>query len=116
MDAGLSRTVMTTYEKWALIISIIAILIPIGQLIWKRYVIRARLNHYQTGNGYLFINQSGSYIRLQSVFEAVNKPISIKHISLSIERESDNQKKNYTWSCFTSPVNMQFIGNNRIIV
>ena len=112
METNISGTTMTTYEKWALIISIIAILIPIGQLIWKRYVIRARLNHYQTGYGYLFINQSGSYIRLQSVFEAVNKPISIKHIALSIERKSDNQKKNFTWSCFTSPVNMQFVGNS----
>ncbi len=101
---------MTTYEIITLSISIVAILIPIIQWIWRKWVVKARLNHYHTGNGFIFINRSGSYIQIQSVFEAVNKPISIKNISLFIKRQRDNQQRNYIWSTFSSPVNMQFVG------
>ena len=102
---------MTIYEKWALIISVVAIAIPVIQWIWNKWIIRAKLNHYQTGNGYLFINQCGSYLRLQSVYEAINKPISIKKISLRVERERDKQERHYVWSSFVSPTNMQFVGS-----
>lgn len=112
MDAEVQTVVMTTYEKWALIMSAIALVLPAFIWLWKRYAICAKLNHYQTGIGYLFINQSGSYIRIQSVFEALNKAVSVKNISLTIKRESDNQQRFFIWSVFTSPVNMQFIGNN----
>lgn len=106
------KTAMTIYERWALIISIIALLVPVLQWAWKKWIIRAKLNHYQTGYGYLFINQSGSYIRIQSVYEAINKPISVKNISLRVVRKRDNQQRNYSWMAFTSPANVQFVGNS----
>lgn len=104
------KTGMTKYETVTLIISTIAVLIPFVQMIWRKWIIKAKLNHYHTGFGYLFINRSGSYIQIQSVFEASNRPISIKMISLHIRRLQDNQQRNYVWSTFTSPANMQFVG------
>ena len=107
-----TNAVMTVYEKWALIMSAIAILIPIIQWAWKKWIVRPRLNHYHTGNIYLFINQSGSYMRVDSVYEAINKPISIKNISANVERLHDHSKRDYVWSSFLSPTNLRFIGNN----
>ncbi len=107
---------MTVYETWALVISICALLIPFLQWVWKKWIVKAKLNHYQTGYGLLYINQSGSYISIQSVFEAVNKPVSVKNLSLCVRRERDNQERNYIWSTFTSPTNMQFVGNNASVV
>lgn len=40
---------MTTYEKWALIMSGIAILIPIIQLIWKKCIQKPILSFLPTG-------------------------------------------------------------------
>ena len=40
---------MTVYEKWALILSAIAILIPIIQWVWKKWIVQPKLNHYHTG-------------------------------------------------------------------
>lgn len=108
--------VMTKYEKISVLLSIVAIaisiLVPLVQWIWKKWIIRAKLNYLQTGYGYLFINQSGSYIRIESVYEALNKPISIKGISLNVVRKRDNQQRNFSWVAFTSPTNMQFVGAN----
>lgn len=103
---------MTVYEKWALILSAIAILIPIIQWVWKKWIVQPKLNHYHTGYLYLFINRSGSYLRVDSVYEALNKPISIKHISAKALREHDHSQRDYIWSTFTSPTNFQFVGNS----
>ena len=112
METEIQKATMTTYELLALIMSALALVFPFIQWIWKKWIVKADLKHYQTGHGYLFINRSGSYMRIQSVFEAINKPVSIKNISLCITREHDNQQRNLSWSVFTSPTNMQFIGNN----
>lgn len=106
------EVIMTVYEKWALVLSVVAILIPIIQWAWKKWIVQPKLNHYHTGYAYLFINQSGSYIKVESVYEALNKPISIKHISAKVEREHDHCQRNYVWSAFTSPTNLQFVGNS----
>lgn len=45
---------MTVYEKWALILSAIAIMIPIIQWVWKKWIVQPKLNHYHTGYLYLF--------------------------------------------------------------
>jgi len=111
-DEAAKVIAMTVYEKWALIMSTIALLIPIIQWAWKKWFVQPKLNHYHTGDVYLFINQSGSYIKVESVYEAINKPISIKHISAKVEREHDHLQRNYIWSTFTSPTNLQFIGKS----
>ena len=71
---------MTIYEFLAIVLSAIAILIPIFQAIWKKWIIKEKLNFLPTGRIALFFNQSGSYIRVDGVYEAENKTISVKNI------------------------------------
>ena len=102
---------ITIYEVFALILSIIAILIPIIQCAWKKWVIKPVLHHLPTGRAYLFINRSGSYIQIEGVFEAKNKPISVKNITLKVLRAKDDKVLNLRWSTFTSPVSQRIVGN-----
>ena len=111
-DEATKEIAMSVYERWALILSVIAILIPLIQYGWKNWIVQPKLRHYHTGCVYLYINQSGSYIRVDSVYEAINKPISIKFISAKVERDHDHLQRNYIWSTFTSPANFQFVGNS----
>lgn len=101
---------ITIYELLALCLSLIAILIPIVQWVWKKFVVRPDLKHYPTGRAYLFNNKSGSYIQFQGVFEALKKPISIRNIKLKIVRQKDDKALNLTWSMLMSPVNQQIVG------
>lgn len=102
---------ITVYELLALILSIIAILIPIIQWAWKRWVVKPVLLHLPTGRAYLFINRSGSYMQIEGVFEAKSKPISVKSITLKVLRAKDDKVLNLRWSTFTSPVSQRTVGN-----
>jgi len=104
-------TPMTIYELLALILSAVAIAIPIGQWIWKTWIQKPILKHHLTGRANLYFNKSGSYIFIEGVFEAINKSISVKNISLAIERIKDSKKLNLQWSSFISPANQQIAGN-----
>lgn len=101
---------MTKYEICAIILSIIAILIPFFQWMWKKWVVKPKLNFYPTGRAYLFANKSGSYIRIEGVYEALKKSISIKKISVKVIRQKDDSVINLNWSTFTNPVNQQIMG------
>lgn len=102
---------MTSYEFIAIILSAVAIIIPIFQAIWKKWIVRAKLKYYPTGRAYLYCNKSGSYISIEGVFEALRKPITVKKVSVSIERVKDSRKLNLQWSVFNSPVNQSIAGN-----
>ena len=102
---------MTLYEKLALIMSAIAIVIPILQFLWKRFSQKPGLKYYPPGRAYLFCNLSGSYIRIEGVFEALRKPISIKKVNVKLCREKDEKKLKLDWSVFISPVNQNIVGN-----
>lgn len=101
---------MTEYEKIAIALSTIAILIPIIQWAWKKWVVKAILSFHPTGRIMLFFNQSGSYVRFDGVYEAERKPITVKNISLKITREKDERIHNLSWSSFISPVNQNITG------
>lgn len=101
---------MTFYEFLAIILAAIAIVIPIVQTIWKKWILHTELNFYPTGRVFLFYNQSGSYIRIDGVYEAVHKAISVKKISLKVTRQKDEAKLNLSWSSFISPINQNVIG------
>lgn len=77
-------TPMTFYELLAIILSAIAIVIPIAQWIWKKWITKPILNHLITGKAFLFINRSGSYIQIEGVYDAQNKPVLIRKISLKL--------------------------------
>lgn len=101
---------MTKYETIAVILSIIAILSPIIQWGWKKWIQKEKLNYYPNGRATLFFNQSGSYIEIDGVYEAVNKSIVIKKIDLRITRRKDGKKLNLSWSSLISPVNQNVYG------
>lgn len=103
-------TKMTIYELFALILATIAILIPVIQWAWKKWIIKPRLSFYPTGQAMLFFNQSGSYIRLNGVLESKNKAITLKKLCLKITRKKDDKKLNLTWSTLISPVNQSIVG------
>lgn len=102
---------ITIYEFFALILAGIAILIPIIQWAWKKWIVKPVLVHLPTGRATLLFNQSGSYIRIEGVYEAKNKPISVKKISVTVKRQKDERKLNLVWSSFISPVNQNMVGN-----
>lgn len=104
-------TPMTFYELLAIILSAIAIVIPIAQWIWKKWITKPILNHLITGKAFLFINRSGSYIQIEGVYDAQNKPVLIRKISLKLIRKKDDKALNLIWSTFNSPINQQFVGN-----
>lgn len=101
---------MSIYELIAIIISVIALLIRIIELIWKKWVVKPILEHLSTGDIILFINKSGSYVEIDGVFEAKNKPISVKNVALKIIRQKDDKILNLDWSTFRSPINQKIIG------
>lgn len=74
-------------------------------------MIKPALHHLPTGRAYLFINRSGSYIQIDGVFEAKNKPISVKNVTLKVLRVKDDKVLNLRWSTFTSPVSQRIVGN-----
>ncbi len=102
---------MTFYEFLAIILAAVAIVIPIGQAIWRKWVLREKIKFLPTGQVKLFFNQSGSYIRIDGVFESIHKPVSLKKTSVKVTRHKDDCKLNLVWSSFISPVNQAVIGN-----
>jgi len=104
-------SIITIYELLSLILAIIAILIPIIQLAWKKWIVKAKLDYYPLKKAYLSCNKSGSYIRIDGVFEAQNKPISIKNIDVNITRKKDGKGLNLSWGTFFSPISQNFMGN-----
>lgn len=101
---------MTFYELLAIILGIIGILIPIIQIVWKKWIVKTKLNFLPTGRVYLF-NQSGPYLRIDGVYEAENKSTSIKDISLKITWCRDEKVLNLSWSCFVSPINQMMVNS-----
>lgn len=104
-------TPMTFYELLAIILAAVAIIVPIVQVIWKKWIQRARLNYISNGKARLLFNQSGSYLQIDGVYEAINKPVSVKKISIQVNREKNGDKLNLSWSTFRSPVYQKIAGN-----
>lgn len=110
-DETAKEIVMTVYEKWALILSAIAIVIPIIQAAYKKWIATAKVKFYPTGQATLFFNQSGSYIRINGVIESERSAATIKKMSIVLTRKRDDRKLNLTWSYLISPVNASMLGN-----
>lgn len=102
---------LSIYELLALVLSVFTVLSSIIKWVWKKWVKNAKLNFLPIGTAALFYNQSGSYLRIDGVYEAINKAISIKNISISIQRRRDGAKLNLSWSYLISPVNQNLVGN-----
>lgn len=107
--------VMSKYELYSLIISIIAIAIsiltPLGKWIYIKIFLTAKLEYYPTGEATLFFNQSGSYIRLNGVIESKRNATTIKKMRIELTRKLDNRKLNLAWSYLVSPISQSMLGN-----
>ena len=101
---------ITVYEVIALIMSFIAIIVPFVKWAWQKWFVKPVLNHLPTGKVYPFFNKLGSYLKIESVYEARNKPIVVKNISLRMTRLRDEKKLNEKWSNFFSPMTQSFKG------
>ncbi len=108
--------IMTKYETASVIISIIAvvlsILIPLARWVWNRFIMKAKVNYYPTGQVIPYFNHSGSYLRLYGVLESERKAATIRKMRVEITRQLDEHKLKLTWSCFISPVNQSIVGNS----
>ena len=102
---------MTLYETLALIMSAIALLIPIVQWAWRKWAMKPILKFHPTGRASLYCNTSGSYISIEGIFEALRKPIIVKKMAVEIERKQDSRKLNLQWSTFISPISQSVAGN-----
>lgn len=100
---------MTIYEVISLIISVIALMIPVAQWVYKNWIKKAILRYYPNGKVILFFNQSGSYLRLDGVLEALNHPISVKKMEVVVNK-NENECFKLPWSSFYSPVTQQITG------
>ncbi len=110
-EEATKEIVMSIYEKWALILSGLALLIPFLRWIWKKWVVNAKVKFYPTGQATLFFNQSGSYIRINGVLESERKAATIKKLSIVLIRKHDDRRLNLVWSSLISPVNQSMLGN-----
>lgn len=105
--------VMTKYEKISVVLSITAIiislLVPLVQWIYREKR-KPILKYYPTGHALAYCNLSGSYIRIDGVFEALRRAVSLKKVSLNITRIKDEQKLNLEWCKLCSPASQSFMG------
>lgn len=103
-------SVITIYELMALILAAVAIVIPpLAKLTWERLIRKPKINYYHDKKIRLYFNLSGSYVRINGTLEALNQPVLIKDISVSI-RKKNSGKLDLSWSIFFSPVTQHFIG------
>lgn len=105
------EVIMTVYEKWALVLSVVALLVPLIQWVWKKWIMTAKVKYYPTGQATLFFNQSGSYIRINGVLEAERSAATIKKMSVVLTHERNDRKLKLVWSYLISPVNQNMLGN-----
>ena len=102
---------ITTYEFIAIVLSVIALLIPEGKWIYDKLIKRLRFDFIPSGMITLYHNKSGSYISLGGVYESKNKSTTVKDIAATVIRKSDNATLPLTWSTFPSPVYRNIAGN-----
>lgn len=95
-------TPITVYE---LIAIAIAVLIPLIQWIFKRWIPRADLEFYSSGQNFLLFNQSGSYIQMNSTYECKHKPTIVKNSCVHIVSRKNNDALNLKWINFYSLTN-----------
>lgn len=103
-------TRITIYEILALVLSLIAILVPLFKWLWKTWFVKAKLKFIPNGKLLLFFNRSGAYVKIDGAYEALNKSITIKSSKVQVIRE-DNTALKQDWSVFISPVWQNFSGS-----
>lgn len=104
---------MTTYEKAATAIAVLALLQPWIIKLCDRIFRKIRISFIPSAKIKLYYNRSGAYIYLGGVVEAKNKAAVVKDISVRVIRQNDKAELNLDWSSFVVPV-FQSIGGNAV--
>lgn len=102
---------ITGYEFIAIVISILALIMPVIIWIIKNIFIKAKLEIYPTNQLKLLYNESGSYINLDFSIGCKYKNVVVQNIETIITRENDGKKLELIQSTFKSPV-YSAIGSN----
>lgn len=107
---------MSTYEKYSLYISIIAIIIsivvPLVQWIYKKTKkLKLSVIPFENNPLSLLFNESGSYFKLMFCIQCENQDTTITSIDVKLSRQSDIWEKTYKWSTFDS-IYINWFGNN----
>lgn len=102
---------ITGYEFIAIILSILALIMPLIIWIIKTFFVKAKLEIYPTNQLKLLYNESGSYINLDFSIECKHKNVIVQNIETVITRENDGKKLELIQSVFKSPV-YSAIGSN----
>lgn len=102
---------ITFYEFLAIILSTLAVLIPIIKWGYEKFVKKLKFSFMPSGTISLYHNRSGSYLHLGGVYDAKNKPAIVKEISVNVIRESDKATLSLIWSTLPSPVYRNVGGN-----
>jgi len=105
---------MTSYEFIAIIVSLVALFMPLIKKICVYIFYKRKIKFYPNGQIILFFNQSGAYFRIYGTYESINDQSLIRSINVKIVRRNDNFTLNYQWSSFISPV-IQNISNNSFV-
>ena len=104
---------MTNYQIYTLVISCISLTISILTIIVPliiKLIKRAKLNYYPNGKIRLLFNTNGNVIRIDGAFEALNKAISVKKVSVSLINQATNAQINLPWATVVSPITQSLIG------
>lgn len=104
---------MTTYEKLATVIAVMAILQPWIIKMWNQYFKKTSLTFIPSSKIKLYYNRSGTYVYLGGVIEAKNRAAVIKDISVKVIRQRDRAELDLDWSSFMAPA-FQSVGGKAI--
>ena len=107
---NVTNNTMTIYECISIVLAVIAILISVLPWIYKNFILKGKLNHYPNGKARLLFDSNGNIVRIDGVFEAINKSISIKNIELSIVKKDTQENIDLNWTTFVSPVTQSVVG------
>lgn len=101
---------ISAYELIAIILGVIALLVPIIQWAINKWIKKLKLSFLPSGVITLYQNKSGSYISLGGVYNAENKSTIITEVSADVIRKADSAALPQIWSSFSSPVVKKVVG------
>lgn len=102
---------MSKYELLAISIAGISLLIQIVEKIYKKYIVKPKIEFYDNGKISLYSNFSGSYIRFDGVINVLHSCVFIKGMHVKIRRLKDDNVLKLNWSTINSPFSQKYAGN-----
>lgn len=95
---------MTVYELLALLLSALALFLPLLKYFYNRYFRKIKISFYPSGRMTVYFNKSGPYVSIGGVYEVKHKPAVIREVTAQIVRKTDQATLNLSWSTFSSPI------------